>query len=39
LFFLLGDSNLEPLIAFGRNFIYSVYTAGGIYFIFVLYGN
>jgi len=38
LFFLLDDTGLEPLTEFGRNFIYSLYGAGGAYLVFVIFG-
>lgn len=38
LFFLLDDTGLVPRTKFGKDFIYSLYGAGGAYLIFVIYG-
>ncbi len=38
LFFFLDDSSLKPLTPFALNFIHSIYGAGFIFIVFVIYG-
>jgi phosphatidylglycerol lysyltransferase len=37
MFFLFDDSGLEPLTAFGKHFLYSIYIFGGMVLIFIFF--